>query len=190
MLELLRSGAWLVLLLELLRPLLDRSIRSKGLYIGFGLYMIGLLSVELLGLSPDDGRLRMQLIMLGHVGLALVGLILIEHLFRNTKPEQRWATKFLYFAIGTLFAYDFFLYTDALLLYQIDIQIWSARGLVSAMTVPLIAMAAVRNPQWSLEIFVSRRIVVHSVAIIGSGLYLLAMAGWRLCCSPGTCARP
>ena len=178
-LEVLRSAMWLILLYELLKPLLAHTKTGQWtlFYPGLATYAVLLSVVELFPNLLGATTLSIQVTMLGHIGLALLGMIMIEQLFRNTKAENRWSTKFLYFGIGTLFAYDFFLYADALLLYQINIEIWSARGMVNALIVPLIAVSAARNPQWSLDIFVSRRIVIHSVAIVGAGLYLLAMAG-------------
>ena len=41
---------------------------------------------------------------------------------------------------------------------------------------PLIAVSAARNPEWSLDVFVSRRMVFHSAAVLAAGVYLLAMA--------------
>ena len=177
--ELARILIWIILFFELLKPLLihtDSSRKPHIFYLGLGILSSLLLATELVPLLSFDFSLRIQVVMLGHILLALIGLVLTEQLFRNTRPESRWATKYLYFAVGTLFAYDFFLYTDALLLQRIDVQIWSARGIINALTVPFIAVAIARNPRWSLDIFVSRRIVLHSVAIIGAGLYLLTMA--------------
>ncbi len=112
----------------------------------------------------------------GHVLLALFGLGLIEQLYRNTRPEQRWAIKFLCLAIGGLFAYDFFLYSDALLFKRVDPSLWEARGFFSAMLVPLIMVSAARNPEWSLNVFVSRGVVFHSATLVAAGVYLLIMA--------------
>jgi putative PEP-CTERM system histidine kinase len=112
----------------------------------------------------------------GHVLLALFGLGLIEQLYRNTRPEQRWAIKFLCLAIGGLFAYDFFLYSDALLFKRIDSSLWEARGFFSAMLVPLIMVSAARNPEWSLNVFISRGVVFHSATLVAAGVYLLIMA--------------
>ena len=114
--------------------------------------------------------------LLGHLGLAITGLMLIEQLFRNTRPEKRWAVKYLYFGIGALFIYDFFLYSDALLFRQVDGTLWEARGFISAILVPMVAVAAARNPSWSVTIFVSRRVVFHTTALLGSGAYLLVMS--------------
>ena len=105
-----------------------------------------------------------------------MGLVLVEQLYRNTRSENRWAIKYLCFGVGGLFAYDFFLYSDALLFKRIDVGLWQARGLINALVVPLIAVSAARNPEWSLNVFVSRRMVFHSAAVFGAGIYLLAMA--------------
>lgn len=180
-LEVGRSVAWIAFLLRLLKPLVRAAgplSRSLRLAYPALLGLAGLLMVvdgfpHLVGDLPW----RVDLSLFGHIGLAIGGLALVEQLFRNTRPERRWASKFLYLGIGTLMAYDFFLYADTLLFKRIDYQIWYARGLVNAMVVPLLAVSASRNPEWSLEIFVSRRMVIHSAAIFGAGLYLLIMAG-------------
>ncbi len=44
------------------------------------------------------------------------------------------------------------------------------------LTVPLIAIAARRNPQWSLDIFVSRQVVFYTTTLLAVGAYLLLMA--------------
>ena len=43
------------------------------------------------------------------------------------------------------------------------------------MAVPVLAIAIARDPRLSLDIFVSRRMVFHTTALLGAGLYLLAM---------------
>jgi putative PEP-CTERM system histidine kinase len=180
-LEIARNTAWFAFLLQLLAPLLQAdSVLAKALRWRYSaLFLVtGLLLLAEWLLGPLSSYwLGVNLGTVGHVGLAIAGLALIEQLFRNTRPEQRWASKFLYLGIGTLFAYDFFLYADALLFRYIDPQIWYARGFINAIVVPLIAVSAARNPAWSMDVFVSRRIVIHSVSILGAGLYLLVMAG-------------
>lgn len=179
-LEVARDVAWLVFLLQLLEPLVRKSWAGRCLswvwvaLIGYGVVLLGIELRALLGIEfepPVDAAI------LGHIGLAIAGLALIEQLFRNTRPRRRWATKFLYLGLGLMFAYDFFLYADALLFKRLDLAIWEARGFVSAIAVPLIAVAAARNPEWSLEVFVSRQVVLHSAAVFGAGVYLLVMAG-------------
>lgn len=112
----------------------------------------------------------------GRVILAVAGMALVEQLYRNVQPQQRWGIKFLCLGLGGMFAYDFYLYADALLFKRVDAAIWAARGIINALIVPLIAVSAARNPKWSLDISVSRRLLFHSGALLGAGVYLLVMA--------------
>lgn len=75
-----------------------------------------------------------------------------------------------------LFAYDFYLYSDALLFREINDDIWAARGIVDALCAPLLAVSAARNPGWALGLSVSRQMLFRSAALLGSAIYLLAMA--------------
>jgi putative PEP-CTERM system histidine kinase len=62
------------------------------------------------------------------------------------------------------------------LFQRLDFNLWGGRGYVHAMVVPLLAVSAARNPQWSVDLFVSRKLVFHTTALLGSGIYLLVMA--------------
>ena len=108
--------------------------------------------------------------------LLVIGLMLLENLFRNTGADSRWATKYLCLGLGALFTYDFVMYADAVLFSRIDPTLFAARGLVDSIVVPLLAVAVTRANAWRIDIHVSRKGVFHSVALIGSGLYLLVTA--------------
>lgn len=114
---------------------------------------------------------------LGMVVLAVLGLMLVEQLYRNARSHHRWALKLLCFGLGGMFAYDLYMYSHALLLQALDPTLWSARGAVNALVVPLIAISAMRNRQWSQDIFISRHVAFHSAALLAAGGYLLLMAG-------------
>jgi putative PEP-CTERM system histidine kinase len=211
--EILRYLAWYVFLLKLLEPAAAQNTGYRRflrwalpLTTGFGiLILVGELSAVYL-LSPIQEHKLTALIISGHVLLAIIGLAIIEQLFRNTSISHRWAIKYLFIGAGGIFAFDFFLYADALLLRSIEQELWDARGIVNLVAVPLLAIAAARNRQWSINIFVSRDIVLNTTAILGAGMYLLVMAGagfylrefggsWGgigqtcSCCFPGSCAR-
>lgn len=182
-LELLRSLVWLLFLLKLSNPEGGWGAMFIGRGRGWAWSIVGVVTALLL-LSmapwlfkwPLAAVLEVDVRILGYVTLGIVGLVLVEQLFRNTRPDRRWAIKYLCFGIGGLFAYDFFLYSDALLFKRLDPNLWQARGLINALIVPLIAVSAARNPEWSLDVFVSRRMVFHSAAVLAAGVYLLAMA--------------
>jgi putative PEP-CTERM system histidine kinase len=100
----------------------------------------------------------------------------VEQIYRNTPWQHRWGIKFLCFGLGSLFAYDFYFFADALLFGRVDYGLLLARGVVNALVVPFIAVSVARNPQWSFDLSVSRSVVIHSTTLIATGVYLLFMA--------------
>lgn len=171
-LEITRNAVWFAFLIRLLHPVEIAAAMATRLKI-LTAAVLGVCVVLLAMLYGGGGS---YLTVFGQVFLSIIGLGLVEQVYRNTVPERRWALKFLCLGIGGMFAYDLFLYSDALLLQRIDMDLWNARGMITALVVPLIALSAARNPQWSLDVFVSRGIVFHTAALMGAGLYLLVMA--------------
>ena len=186
--EIVRNGAWSAFLIILaghyhaqdsrlpyrLRPMLCLAAASYLLLLGATVF--GQLDLEWLnahGLMP---------VAAARVGLAVLGMLLVEQLYRNKLEQARWGIKFACFGIGGMFAYDFYMYSDAMLFHTINPDIWAARGVVNALTVPLIAISVARSSAWSSELALSRRVMFHSAALFGSALYLLAMgsAGYYL----------
>jgi len=182
LLELLRDLAWLTFLLHMLHARTDgRGAMSTWLTIvRHGLYAVTAITMlfslhlhfNVTGLSYLSG---FDFQPAGHLVLAIVGLVLLEQILRNTPTDLLRAIKYLCFAIGGIFTYDFYMYSDALMFQRIDPVLWEARGFINAAVVPVIGIALARNPQWSPGIFISRRIIFHTSALLGSGLYLLAM---------------
>ena len=174
-LELMRYVAWYVFLLQIF---IHAETRSQGFqYFGRKAlwYSAGFAVVLLLdNLFNLTGSALLGLI--GRILLALIGLAIIEQLYRNFTPRHRWIAKYLFIGLGGVFAYDFYMYSDALLFGGVDKTLWQARGVLHAAIVPLLAVSAARNKDWSLKVFVSRDIVLHSTAILGGGVYLLFMA--------------
>lgn len=186
--EIARSGAWTIFLLTLVGP-----VRAADSPLPFGLRpsVVGLLLFYLLlfiaalagalSLQPQAGT-GMTLRLAVRVGMAVLGMLLVEQLYRNKPEQERWAIKFACLGIGAMFAYDFYMYSDAMLFHRINPEIWAARGVANALTVPLIALSVARSASWAADLAVSRRVMFHSAALFGSALYLLAMgsAGYYL----------
>ena len=184
LMEIARDGLWLLFLWKLLaaRVVPENVATHQRLkrWFGLGVSLFGAILVatfalhaQLLASSPQAQFIT---VIIGRVVLAVIGLALVEQLYRNAPEAQRWAIKYFCLGLGALFAYDFYLYSDAMLFRVVDTGIWSARGFINALLVPLIAVSAARNPHWSLDVHVSRRVVFHSAALFGAGAYLLAMA--------------
>ena len=57
--------------------------------------------------------------------MALLGLILLEQIFRNAREGGRYALKFFVIAVGVMFAYDLFIYSQAQLLKGIEPVSWT-----------------------------------------------------------------
>ncbi|MHA4871522.1 XrtA/PEP-CTERM system histidine kinase PrsK [Duganella sp. PWIR1] len=116
------------------------------------------------------------------LAVSVLGMLLVEHVYRAAPQKARWGIKFACLAIGALFAFDFYLYSDALLFRRVHPDIWAARGIVNALAAPLLAMAMTRNPAWTPGLQLSRQIMFHSAALLGSAIYLMAMAlsAWYL----------
>lgn len=174
--EILRYVAWYVFLMKLFDAAMAfgegyRKFVNWALPISVGFGCLILLD-ELTGLSGQP-----LLALIGHIFLALIGLAIIEQLYRNTSIRHRWGIKYLILGTGAIFAFDFYLYADTLLFRGVDQELWEARGVIHIIAVPLLAIASVRNKNWALNVFVSRDIVLNTTAILGGGIYLLVMAG-------------
>ncbi len=176
--EVVRNGAWMLLLLHILRLRLQPGARLPAplRFIGpLGGLLIGALLLG--GIAPFIVPMPKWAGNLGLVSLAVTGLVLVEQVYRSTRPEDRWAIKFLCLGLGGVFVYDFFLYANAALFQALDAEVWAARGYVAALVAPLIAVSAARNPEWSAPVGLSRSMVFHTASLLGAGIYLLLIAG-------------
>jgi putative PEP-CTERM system histidine kinase len=170
--EVLRSSAWLLALVAIAQAIVPRALVliTRAVCALAVVSAVAMPALAQLGMHP--------LVLLSRSGLvmALLGLVLVEQIYRNSTQTARGAVKYLTAGVGGLFAYDLFLYSQAELLRGITTEAWNARGLINALAVPLIALAVRRSPQWSLEIFVSRQAVFFTTTFLGVGAYLLVMS--------------
>jgi putative PEP-CTERM system histidine kinase len=149
--------------------------RTLSVFASFSLLIMALVLYRVAASHPVAVVGGMDFLRGGFLVMAITGLVLVEQVFRNARAESRRSVKYLCMGLGALFAYDFYLYSHALLFQEVGQAIWNARGFINALVVPVIGIAAVRDPHWSLDIFVSRRVVFHTTALLGAGLYLLAI---------------
>ncbi|MDD5403100.1 MAG: PEP-CTERM system histidine kinase PrsK [Sulfuricella sp.] len=182
-LEVFRNAGWTLFLVLLLGPFEKTEAPSSARVRPFAavvsaFYALYFFSTAYIhwGSEASHDSLAFMALVFGRVAMAVMGMILVEQFYRNTPSRQRWGVKYACLGIGGAFAYDFYLYSDAMLFRHVNMEIWAARGIVNALIVPLVAVSAARSPQWSLGISVSRRILFHSATLFGAALYLLAMA--------------
>jgi putative PEP-CTERM system histidine kinase len=179
-LELARSLAWISVIGFVLffayAKRFERNVVIGGLAAA-GIAVVYVFAVSVaaaFGAEPVAGMLRLTFI--ARVVVAVLGLAMVENLFRNSGAEARWAVKYLCFGVGVIFAYDFFIYADAALTDRVDPRFYAARGIIDAMAAPLVVIAAVRSRNWPIDIHISRQVVFHSATLLATGAYLVVMS--------------
>ena len=181
-LEVLRGAGWLLFLAGVLSKTWDTGENRKvGRFVFPAIVLLCVFNLVIAGVHDSTdfdltANVGLDLAIFGRLIVAVVGILLIENLYRNTKREHRWGIKYICLGIGGMFAYEFFMYSDGLLFQSVNPELVDARGIVNAVIAPLIAVSAARNPDWSLDVAVSRRVIFHSATLIGAGIYLLLMA--------------
>ncbi len=180
--ESLRNLAWYFLLSALISK---QQFDDKYYFLKKGwkapLIVIAILGIVVLEFIPGLRYLFQQIIgfdfrPLAHICFSLIGLILIEQLYRNAAQEQRWAIKFICMGLSFIFAIDFVFYSKSLLFHELDSTLWQLRGLVNLFVVPLLATSLYRLGQNLVNIQVSNKVIFHSTVLLGAGLYLLIMS--------------
>jgi len=114
--------------------------------------------------------------LIGHVGLAVAGLFLLENLLQASRPDALWSTKHLLIGAGTIFAFDLFYFTDALLLLRVDDTLRAALPIIATLAFPLILISARRLYDVKIDLPVSRGLMVGTTALFTSGIYILSVA--------------
>ncbi|MBS8238986.1 PEP-CTERM system histidine kinase PrsK [Marinobacter lipolyticus] len=180
LLELLRDAAWITLLFALLRD----SFRSTAI-VGRLRRMLAVATVTLLvfllgfgileyafGLDLMNGKTKV----VGQMALSLMGLSLVEQIWRNSVSFGRSSMKYICIGIAAMFVFDFFMYADALLFGQVSESFWNARGLVNAALVPLFAINTINTRKQPVDFQLSRSAVFHAGTFLFAGAYLLFLA--------------
>jgi putative PEP-CTERM system histidine kinase len=167
-LDALRTAGWLLFLSVLLRGT-GAGARTAALLLA--------LPIAAWFAYPEGFQPASRLAFGALIAMPVAGLALIEQLFRRALGGARWAIKPLCLGLAAGFTFDLYLFADALLFGRIDAGVWAARGFVHALVIPFVAIATVRNREWTIDIALSRGVVFHSTAVLACGLYLLTVAG-------------
>ena len=179
-LELLRDAAWVTVLFALLRDAF-RASNVIGRLSQFMAVATMVLVLALAACAVMEYLLELDILggktkVIGQIALSLTGLSLAEQIWRNAATFGRSSMKYICIAVASLFAYDFFMYADALLFGQIADSFWNARGLVNAALVPLLAVNAINTRRQPVDFQLSRSAVFHGGAVLLAGGYLIFLA--------------
>jgi len=174
-----RLSAWLLFAVALvtIRASDGSGLGRAYLFGAIGFCLAAIIDdVWILVVSPNAAALYTSQLLI-RIGLGVAGLLTIENFWRNTEPERRWHVWPLCVAIGGLFAYELFLFSDAFITRgRVDPGLALGRPIVAAFMAPLLALAMARNREWRVDIHVSRQVVLHTATLVASGCFLVAVA--------------
>nr|MCU0987655.1 PEP-CTERM system histidine kinase PrsK [Acetobacteraceae bacterium] len=176
--EILRSAAWFALLLALYRR--AGGARVAGVVLRFGLAGAVLVSVALTALLPAvAGGIMLPSLgspsLLARLGLAIATVLLAENLYRNADEAARWHVNLPCIAIASLSIIDVLLYADAVLARSFSPAMIDARAVLTALAMPLLAVAAGRSRRLRRPLQLSREVAFHGATLVVAGTFLLGI---------------
>ncbi|HNT38703.1 MAG TPA: PEP-CTERM system histidine kinase PrsK [Rubrivivax sp.] len=187
--DMLRALAWLAVLLGLLAPPSGEdtapsapaspATRSLAQRMAALVVFVALAGALVLALRVAQGQYEVDAsrpFLLLMLGLPVLGLLLVEQVFRNLGDEQRWAARPVVVGLAAIFAFDLYLFAEGALLGRLDADVLAIRPLAHLAPVPLLFVAARRRADWVRGIQVSRRAVFYSTSLLLAGGYLLFLS--------------
>ena len=180
LLDVVKYGSWYAFVLSLLaptgktetKPLLPSWLPvTCWLLVATGISLQ--FSLALGWLSPQEW---LRTLIFHGLAEAVIGLVLVEQLFRTISEDSRWNIKPLCLALLFQFAFDVYLFSDAMMFNRIDPDALTVRGFIHAMTIPLLMLATERSQDWTSKISLSQKAAFHSATLLFAGVYLLFMA--------------
>ena len=177
-LETLRTAAWVIFLISLLRvswALDDRLRSSFAIASAVGFVTAAQLMLDVLGhMETANAALLGTIFVITRLTVAISGLVLLHNLYVNAAPGTRSGIRLLAIGLAGFFGYDLNLYTLQFLLNHLSADLYNIRGAVDAIVVPLLLMSA--STTWVARVQVSRQVVFHTLSFSIIGIYLIAMA--------------
>lgn len=150
------SGAWL--------------ISIAGVLLAVALITRGPAAIGV-GLAPHS-----QVVLLSAMSLPVLGMVLVEQLYRSVQQDSRWNAKPLCLGLTGTFLFDLYIYSQAVVMGRVDDQALAVRGIVHALMVPLLFLSIRRRRDWISKLRVSRKAAFHSATLLIAGLYLLVVS--------------
>lgn len=169
LLDRVRYGAWFALLLATVRPAIGAR-RWRTWSVGAALLVLA----NLLPIAPR--AIPAGVWMYLWLALPIVGLALVEQVFRHLPSDFRWHAKPLCLALAAAFLFDLYLFSQVALFGRVDPDSAVMRGFVHGAGAVLLLASMRREFVWLSTLQVSRAVAFHSVTLLLVGVYLLFMA--------------
>ncbi len=177
--DLVRYALWFVFLQQLLKvdrgthlPQAARVLRISTL-LTTSAAVIWLASS---GVGPSPMQAPHSLLAFA-LALPVLGLVTVEQVFRNVGDDVRWGAKPVCLGLACIFAFDIYVYSEAVLLGTVDVEAVGLRGAAHTVAVPFLWLAARRRKDWLRRMQVSRTAAFYSATLLLAGGYLLFISG-------------
>jgi putative PEP-CTERM system histidine kinase len=180
LIDLCRYAAWFLFAVLLLQAGAARHRKRVQLLVGAAILALlanGLpLLIRALGVVPAEVLVRNA--PLASLALPVLGLVLLEQIYRSADEESRWHAAPLCIALGCLFVFDAYLHSHVLLFGSFDADSLAIRAAVHALpVVPLLYIATKRHADWKGPLRLSRDAAFHTATLVLAGAYLLVISG-------------
>jgi putative PEP-CTERM system histidine kinase len=106
----------------------------------------------------------------------VLGMLLLEQLYRNAPEGRRWAVKPLCIGLGCVFVFDLYLYSHGVLFGQAEPHTLVVRAAVHSLTVPALAIALRRHAIGQRVLQLSHSMAFHTLTLLLVGAYLLIIS--------------
>lgn len=116
-----------------------------------------------------------KLITWANLLMAVLGVVLLEQLYRNVSTSARHAIKFFSLGLAGLFVYELYLFSQILVFQAIPTAGWSARGAIYGIAGVFLIVTLSKTddaPQVSL----SRNMVFYTTSMLCAGILLFLMS--------------
>ncbi len=178
--ELARDAAWILVLFALIRDSREGvpvPARLKWLVLGALAILLALLiGTTLTQYFTSAKLLSTRAALFGQLALSLLGISLVEQIWRNAAYYGRSSIRYICIGIAGIFIYEFLLYADALLFNRLSAGLWDARGAVNALLAPLFSINLINARRQPVQLQLSRSFVFHVGTFVLAGVYLLLIA--------------
>jgi len=177
--DLARYGLWFVFLQLLLKVDHETKLPQATQILRAGT-LLTLVSAAawlvLNGVGPTPMQAPRSLLAFG-LALPLLGLVTVEQVLRNVGDDSRWGAKPVCLGLGCVFAFDLYVFAEAVLLGTVDLDALDLRGAAHTVAVPFLWVAAIRRKDWLRRLQVSRTAAFYSATLLLAGGYLLFISG-------------
>lgn len=167
-------AAWCLVVIAILRSSLAAK-PQKSFWRAFAAGALVLASVVAVSSSGLGILSSEQVSRIGTIGLAILGLLTIEQVYRNSDPKRRVVLRPLCLSLAAVFGVEVVAYSQVVLFESVHVFFWIANGIANACAAPFILWSLKHQPRWDEGLFISRQVVFYSAGLLGSCAYLLIM---------------